>query len=52
MITAQSIEDKTGRVLLAKDQEITPASIEYLRSFARRIGVKEPFQVRRVVPTS
>lgn len=52
MITAQSIEDKTGRVLLAKDQEITPASIEYLRSFSRRIGVKEPFQIRRVLPVS
>ncbi|HPM02968.1 MAG TPA: response regulator [Candidatus Cloacimonadota bacterium] len=46
MIAAQNIEDKNGRILLAKDQEITPASVEYLKSFAKRIGIKEPFQVK------
>ncbi len=50
MIAAQNIEDKNGRILLAKDQDITPASIEYLRSFAKRIGVKEPFQVKIIEP--
>lgn len=46
MITAQNIVDSHGRILLAKDQEISVATIEYLKTFAKRVGIKEPFQVR------
>lgn len=51
MVANQDIVDLQGRVLLAKDQEITVASIEYLRSFAKRVGIKEPFQVKIVRPS-
>ncbi len=46
MVTAQNIEDIHGRVLLAKDQEISVATIEYLKTFSKRVGIKEPFQVK------
>jgi len=45
MVTAENIVDKNGRILLARDHEINAATIEYLRSFAKRVGIIEPFNV-------
>jgi response regulator RpfG family c-di-GMP phosphodiesterase len=45
MITAENIVDKTGRILLARNHEINAATIEYLKSFAKRVGIIEPFNV-------
>jgi CheY-like chemotaxis protein len=48
MILNYGVLSKTGLLLMAKGQEITPSSIVRLQTFARTVGIAEPISV--IVP--
>ena len=45
MMVDQDVRSKTGLLLLAKGQEVTPSVLGRLRAFAAKVGIAEPVRV-------
>jgi hypothetical protein len=45
MVVDQDVRSKTGLLLLAKGQEVTPSVLGRLRAFAAKVGIAEPVRV-------
>ena len=45
MVLNEDIIASTGLTIAVKGQEVTPVMLQRLRSFAKRIGINEPFKV-------
>jgi hypothetical protein len=45
MTFAEDVTAKTGMLLIARGQEVTPSLLERVRNFSEKIGVVEPIRV-------
>jgi hypothetical protein len=50
MVLEEDIRTLTGSLVLARGHEVSFALIERLRAYRQRVGIVEPFRVRRPVP--